>query len=159
MVPPAWRYLLFASRMVMVTDRTPKSSLAVPVTVNVMVRTGVLVEGPVTLVVGGWSARPKVSIFLVAGVVSLVTAEEKVCARSAMRRLPAMVSGSDQFAVRAPVLCRVVLMVLAVELQVVRSSWRYWLVSRSWSRSSTRVMLPLGTTAVPFAVHASPVGS
>src|SRR5436190_10823238 len=139
--------------MVMVTLWTPKSSVAVPVTMKVIVRTG-LVDGPVTRVVGGWSASPKVSIFLVAGVESLVPADEKVCARRRIRRLPVMLSGSDQLAVRAPVLCSVVLMVLDVELQVVRLSWRYWLVSRSCTRSSTRVMLPLGTTAVPLAVHA-----
>ena len=46
-------------------ELTPTSSVAVPVTVNVVVGM-TLPDGPLTLVVGVSSARPKVSIFLTA---------------------------------------------------------------------------------------------
>ena len=55
---------------------------------------------------------------------SPVPAEENVCARSGSLRLPVMVSGSDQFAVRAPVLCNVVLIVFDAVCHVVRLSAR-----------------------------------
>ena len=47
------------------------------------------------LVFGGWSVRPKVSVFFIAGVLSPVPAAENVWARSCSLRLPVMVSGSD----------------------------------------------------------------
>ena len=94
-----------------------------PVIVNVLVRTGLAV-GPVTLVPGGWSVRPKVSVFFRAGVLSPVPVGVERLRPQLSLRLPVMVSGSDQFAVRRPVLCSVVLIVFDVVCHVVRLSAR-----------------------------------
>ena len=80
---------------------------------------------------GGWLVKPKVSVFLVAFVLSTVPAEDRVRARSSSLRLPAIVRGSDQSLVRAPVVAGLTLTELKVVLHVVRSSARYRPASRS----------------------------
>ena len=78
-----------------------------------------------TLVFGGWSVSPKVSVFLIALVLSAVPVEETVRARS--MQLAVARDGQRQptsWRSGSPVLCRVALIVLAVVPQVVRLSAR-----------------------------------
>src|SRR3954447_7245142 len=113
----------------MLTEFTPTSSVAVPVTVKVVVET-TLPVGPETGVFGGLSARPKVSNFLVAFVGSLVPLVEKARASTCKLWLPVTVNGRDQPVEAALGESSVVLIVLP-DPQEVRSSCRYRFVARS----------------------------
>ena len=94
-----------------------------PVIVNVSEFTGL--PGPLMLVSGGRSARPNVSNFLAALVLSAVPLVATARARTCSSRLPEMVSGSDQVRFGPVPASRVALNVLSVVLpHVVRLSAR-----------------------------------
>ena len=96
------------------------SSLAVPVTVNVV--DGTMPLGPVMEAVGVRSEVEKVSNLLTALAEELPLAAN-VLAITSRLRLPVRLSVSDQVVLAAPVAPRVALMVLAAP-QVTRSSCR-----------------------------------
>ena len=80
----------------------------------------------------------------------------KVLAISCSSRLPVMATGSDQAVEAALGEASEVRMVLAPP-QVVRSSWRYCLVLRSWISSWTRrTCCPVPAVAWPWITNCTP---